>query len=187
MWAYPALCIRSNSRPVSWLNRSADIFRVRGWMNNNTLRSPDTQYSEGAVLHAQSKLRSIVVEGNTANRLLHVTASQESVVRKTPQPERQTGRERDRGVISADQRRSSVSVYNQPDGAVVTPGDSNWLFWVQVQCPQLTLTVTLNQQNRFIPVSDHNLKDLTVLCPRQDAVSLPADAADGQTWDTKVR
>lgn len=77
-------------------------------------------------------------------------------------------------------------MYDQPDRAVVTPGDSNWLFGVQVQRPQLTLTVTLYQQNRFIPVSDHDLKDLTVLRPCQDAVGLPADAADGQTWDTKV-
>lgn len=64
--------------------------------SNNTLRSPDTQHSEGAVLHAQSKLRSIIVEGNTANRFLHVAASQESVVRKTPQPERETDRQTDR-------------------------------------------------------------------------------------------
>ncbi len=60
--------------------------------SNAILRSPDTQHSEGSVLHAQSKLRAVVVEGNTADRFLHVTASQQSVVRKTPQPERQKDR-----------------------------------------------------------------------------------------------
>lgn len=60
--------------------------------NNTVLRSPDTQHGEGSVLHAQSKLRAVVVEGNAADRFLHVTASQQSVVMKTPQPERQTDR-----------------------------------------------------------------------------------------------
>lgn len=58
--------------------------------SSSTSRSPDTKYSERSVLHAQSELRSIVGEGNAADGLLHITSSQQSVVRKTPQPDRQT-------------------------------------------------------------------------------------------------
>lgn len=70
---------------------------------------------------------------------------------------------------------------HRPDRAVVTPGDGNRLLGVQVKRPQLTLAVALHQQNRFVPVSDHDLEDLAVLCPRQNPVGLPADAADRQT------
>ena len=67
-----------------------------------------------------------------------------------------------------------------PDGAVVAPGDGDRLFRVEVERPQLPLTVTLHQQHRFVSVSHHHLKDLTVLRPRQDPVRLPAHAADRQ-------
>ncbi len=61
--------------------------------NNTTQRSPDSQHCEGSILHAQSKLRSVIVEGDAADRFLHVTTSQQGVIRKTPQPDRQTDRQ----------------------------------------------------------------------------------------------
>ena len=88
-------------------------------------------------------------------------------------------------VNSADQQPGGDGGWDRPDGAVVTPGDSDRLFGVKVERPQLTLTVTLHQQNRFVPVSDHDLKYLAVLRPCQDPISLPANAADGQTWNRK--
>lgn len=50
-----------------------------------------------------------------------------------------------------------------PDRTIVTSSDSNWLFGMQVEGPQLSLTVTLHQQNRFVPISNHDFKNLTVL------------------------
>lgn len=90
--------------------------------------SPHTQHSEGSVLHAQSKLGSIVVEGNAAHRFLHVTASEERVVKKAPQPDRQT----DDDSADKDTRSGGAhDVLNQPHRTVVTAGDSNRLFGVQ--------------------------------------------------------
>ena len=48
--------------------------------------SPDAQHGEGSVLHAQSQLRAVVVEGDAADRLLHVAASQQGVVEEAPEP-----------------------------------------------------------------------------------------------------
>lgn len=73
-----------------------------------------------------------------------------------------------------------------PDGAVVTSCDGHGLLGVQGQGPQLALAVALHQQRRLVSVSHHDLKDLAVLGPGQDPVSLPADAADGQTWDRRT-
>lgn len=95
-------------------------------------------------------------------------------------------RQTDRWAINSTyQQPSGGGVSDRPDGAVVAPGDGDRLFGVEVECPQFALTVTLHQQNRFVPVSDHDLEDLAVLRSRQDPVGLPADAADGQTWNRK--
>lgn len=126
------------------------------------------------------------------------------MVRKTPKPERQTGEgetdERQTGEGETGERHTGkgqtggrqtgegetgVGGSAQPDGAVIAPGDGDRLFGVQVKCPQLALTVTLHQENRFVPVSDHDLEDLAVLCSRQDPVSLPANTADRQTCNRK--
>lgn len=98
----------------------------------------------------------------------------------------ETDRQTDRWEINSTyQQPSGGGVSDRPDGAVVAPGDGDRLFGVEVECPQFALTVTLHQQNRFVPVSDHDLEDLAVLRSRQDPVGLPADAADGQTWNRK--
>lgn len=95
----------------------------------------------------------------------------------------ETDRQVDRWEVnSADQRRGRGGASDPPDGAVVAPGDGDRLLGVQVERPQLALAVTLHQQNRFVPFSDHYLEDLAVLGPRQDPVGLPANAADRQTW-----
>lgn len=52
--------------------------RLQSWL-------PDSEYSEGTVLHAQCKLGTIVVEAQTANSFFHVTASNKCVIHQTPQ------------------------------------------------------------------------------------------------------
>lgn len=74
-------------------------------------------------------------------------------------------------------RRPRTAERHLPDGSVIAPRHSNWLFRVQVECPQLALTVTLHEQEGLVAVSDHHLEDLAVLSPGQDPVGLPADTA----------
>lgn len=48
---------------------------------------PDTQNSKRSILHPESELGAVVVEGNAAHGLLHVTASDQCVFRQTPESE----------------------------------------------------------------------------------------------------
>lgn len=63
------------------------------------------------------------------------------MVRKTPEPSRQTNRG---AVNSADPSLEGGAECHLPDGAVVASSDSDGLFGVEVERPQLALAVPLH-------------------------------------------
>jgi len=60
---------------------------------------------------------------------------------------------------------------HSPDGAVVAAGDSQRLFRMNVERPELALAVSLHDEQRFVAVPHHHLHTFTHRCSQKHIFS----------------
>lgn len=102
-------------RHVSMKTREAvngDHVRMRRWtLIWFWICLPDTKNCKRSVLHPESELRAVVVEGHAAHGLLHVTASDQCVFRQTPESEKDEDNNRE--TLNFDERYLRQSFFSR--------------------------------------------------------------------------